>query len=126
MYRRYDFDKTSGYNESMDIGFEDWDFWLSFIKDESEVYKIPETLFSYRIKLKSRNSSLDIEKQRSIRRQIFNNHKEIYNSFLNTSDLIFEYYLLINKFETLSKSPDFVLGKTMLAPFRFLKRRLNK
>jgi glycosyltransferase involved in cell wall biosynthesis len=126
LYRRSDYDKTSGYNESMETGFEDWDFWLSLLNKDSDVFKIPEILFSYRIKTHSRNSSLDEAKQKSLRMIIFENHKELYASNLNTSDLIFEYYLLKNKSEMIFRSYDYALGKALLAPCRFVRKLLRK
>jgi glycosyltransferase involved in cell wall biosynthesis len=126
LYRRSDYDKTSGYNESMETGFEDWDFWLSMINRDSDVFKIPEILFSYRIKTHSRNSSLDEDKQKSLRKLIFDNHNELYASNLNTSDLIFEYYLLKNKSEMIFRSYDYSIGTALLAPFRFVRKLLRK
>jgi glycosyltransferase involved in cell wall biosynthesis len=126
LFRRADFEKTPGYNESMITGFEDWDFWLSLITDDSEVYKITDVLFFYRIKKDSRNNSLDNEQQRMLRRQIYENHKKIYDSRLSISDLIFDYYVTKNKYTTLADSRDYRIGKIVLAPLRFLRKLLKK
>lgn len=126
MFRRIDYDNTKGFDQSMVAGFEDWDFWLSLINDDKEVFRIPEVLFFYRIKKNSRNNSLDYEKKKMLRRQIYENHKEIYDSKLVTSDLIFDYYLNQIKYETLYDSLDYKIGKALLSPIRFIRKLLKK
>lgn len=84
VYRRSDYDKTIGYNPNMKGGFEDWDFWLSFLKKEDVVFQIPEILFHYRYR---KNSMLmnTVDKRENLCKQIYYNHPEIY---LNTIDEI--------------------------------------
>jgi glycosyltransferase involved in cell wall biosynthesis len=53
-FRRSDWETVGGYRPAMRYGWEDWDFWLSVIELGRVVYKIPETVFFYRI----RNSSM--------------------------------------------------------------------
>lgn len=50
MYRKKDFIDCGGYSESMLGGWEDWEFWISMLKDGGKVYKIPKVCFFYRIK----------------------------------------------------------------------------
>lgn len=50
MYRKSDYNKTGGYAEEMLGGWEDWEFWISMLKDGGDVYKIPKVCFYYRIK----------------------------------------------------------------------------
>lgn len=47
-YRRSDFDRVNGYDESLKRGLEDWNFWLHILTSASVVYQIPEILFCYR------------------------------------------------------------------------------
>ena len=42
LFRREDYDRVGGYNPNMNIGWEDWDFWLSLLEDGGEVHKIDE------------------------------------------------------------------------------------
>lgn len=55
VYRKSDYLKTKGYDNTMRSGLEDWDFWLSILKKEDSVFKISETHFFYRIRKMSRN-----------------------------------------------------------------------
>lgn len=110
LFRKSDFDKTNGFNENMKEGLEDWDFWLSILEQGGKVHRIPETHFYYRISKKSRNN-LDFEKLRRLRKQIYENHKELYAKYMLDPVNSFEYSLLKN-------SKEYKLGKLILKPIR--------
>lgn len=78
MFRRADYDRTSGYNPNMIYGWEDYDFWLSLLEMGKEVYCIPETLFYYRIKKESMHKSMTHEQVVYSYLQILKNHRELY------------------------------------------------
>lgn len=94
VYRRSDYDKTIGYNPNMKGGFEDWDFWLSFLKKEDVVYRIPEILFHYRFQKKSMLSNASKNKDH-LYAQIYFNHKEVYSEYLQ--DIVLLKNELLNK-----------------------------
>ncbi|QDP85812.1 glycosyltransferase family 2 protein [Chryseobacterium sp. SNU WT5] len=52
-FRKADWRKVSGYDENLVHGLEDWDFWISLLKDGGKVLKLQEICFFYRIKEKS-------------------------------------------------------------------------
>ena len=79
LFRRSDYDKTTGYNSNMIYGFEDWDFWLSILSDGGEVFRIPQKLFFYRVKELSMIKNIDEAKKKYLHRQIYINHIELYN-----------------------------------------------
>jgi len=126
LYRKSDFITAGGYDQEMKQGFEDWDFWIRILKDGSKVYKIPQALFNYHIKSGSRNSSLDAEKQLALRRQIFANHKHIYEQTFQMGDVLFDNYQLKRELKSIKESVDFKLGKKILAPLRFVKNLFKK
>jgi glycosyltransferase involved in cell wall biosynthesis len=126
LFRKTDFQETGGYNENMKAGFEDWDFWIKLLKSGGEVYQIPEILFYYRIKTLSRNSQLDREKQRLLRLQIFENHKEVYLKYFNIAELIFEKYLCDKEAVYLKNSSNYKVGNALLAPLRFVRYLLKR
>lgn len=125
-YRRSDFDQTKGYNEAFLQGFEDWDFWLSMLENGGDVYRINEVLFYYRIRKTSRNNSLDLEKQKMLRRMVYENHREVYNRLVNVSDLLFAEYTAETNYNTLINSKDYKLGRMLLSPLRAIKRIFRK
>jgi glycosyltransferase involved in cell wall biosynthesis len=126
LYRKSDFITAGGYDPAMLEGFEDWDFWIRMLKDGSKVYKIPETLFYYRIRSNSRNSVLTDQLQLKLRRRIYENHKELYESVFSTPDLIFEYYQLNKELRSIKYSRAQKLGESLLLPLRFLKKTLRR
>lgn len=97
MFRRSDFDKTPGYNTDMRDGFEDWDFWISLLKEGGKVFRIPQTLFYYRQKSSSRNTDIKKDKEKRLNAiyTIVRNHPEVYHS---------QYSLLYNKCSSILNS----------------------
>jgi glycosyltransferase involved in cell wall biosynthesis len=77
-FRKSAWERVGGYRESMKHGWEDWDFWLSLIESGSQVFRIPEVLFRYRIKQVSRTTQLDLDRQIEMHLQVMRNHKELY------------------------------------------------
>lgn len=133
MYRRSDFDKTNGYNPNMKYGDEDWDFWLSLLNKDSIVHRIDETLFHYRIRTDSRTTRTLTPNIEKSKRQIYENHKEIYNPYLCDIVLIHERYSTLQqqldeeklRFIAIHRSWAYRLGKMILKPFTLLRGKRN-
>lgn len=53
LFRRADFDRVGGYCEEI-IAREDWDFWISMLKDGGEVVRLPEVGCYYRVRKQSK------------------------------------------------------------------------
>jgi len=125
IYRRSDYDKTSGYNPNMLYGWEDWDFLLSLLEKNNKVYQIPEILFFYR---KHGNSMLTTTNQHSkyLYNQLISNHIDIYYPLLYkiiTSEK--EIKQLESNYFGIKNSRSYKLGHTLLKPLRFIKKYLN-
>lgn len=118
LFRKSDFLKTKGFNPNMNEGFEDWDFWLSLLETGGEVRKVNTVALNYRIKKNSRNYSLTMEKMLKLRRQIYQNHKELYNRYFFDPQNSFEYDLLLH-------SREYRLGSKLLSPIRFLLKKIK-
>ncbi|MCD6067583.1 MAG: glycosyl transferase family protein [Bacteroidetes bacterium] len=125
LFRKVDFEKTKGYNENMVEGFEDWDFWIKFLDGQSKVHKIDAVLFYYRIRKESRNSSLDEELQRKLRKQIFENNKEVYNKYID-ADFIFEFYRIRGRLHAIEKSTALKAGKLLVDPLIAFHKLIRK
>lgn len=126
LFRKADFETAGGFDEEMKEGFEDWDFWIRMLKRGGEVFRIPEVCFYYRMRPGTRNSVLHEEKQRKLRRMIYQNHRQVYEENFSLPDLIFENYLLRNDLAALEHSPDQKLGRWLLAPLRYMKKLFKK
>lgn len=127
LFRKEDWSNVGGFNTHMEHGMEDYDFWLSILEIERDIYQIPEVLFHYRIKSASRTT--EFQKNMNIvvdtYEQIYDNHpilykqhQELYSKVLR-KELIHQ--LFINK--TLKQSMAFV-GK--FSEISFLKKIYNK
>lgn len=129
VYRRTDFDKTSGYNLNMKHGLEDWDFFLSLLSPTDKVFCIKEPLYFYRKKETSRSISLD-NHRKAMLVQIYKNHPEIYTPFneeivyyrnqaTNLKDEVAE---LHQELDRLRKTKAFRIGKILTLPFRWFRK----
>lgn len=136
MYRRSDYDKTTGYNIDMKEGYEDWDFWVSFLNPQDKVIQLDKCTLYYRIKTSSRNT-ISEDKKRKLYNKLYNNNKAKYNSFIPefNQDIIYykqleksfgvqsDYILNLESHLNLLKcSRAYRLGKLILKPFKWLKK----
>lgn len=112
-FRRTDYNLTNGYNENMKYGLEDWDFWLSILELGGQVLKIDKILFYYRIRIDSMARSIDKEKSKFLRRQLWINHRSLFaNNFLDPT-LTFEYVNYANSIE-------YKVGSYLIKPLRLI------
>jgi glycosyltransferase involved in cell wall biosynthesis len=93
MFRREDWKRVGGFDESLVRGGEDWDFWLSLIDLGREVVRLPETLFHYRIHGSERSFRED--ELAEVFTAIFRKHEAF---FVRNVDAIYKH-----RFETLSE-----------------------
>lgn len=77
MFRRVAWEKTGGFKANMNLGLEDWEFWISCGELGFYGKRIPEVLFHYRLKEKSRNTTAQ-EHYRVMFAQIIANHPRLY------------------------------------------------
>jgi len=117
VYRKSDFNKTKGYDTNI-LGYEDWDFWLSFIEPSDSVFCINEVLFYYRIRKLSRSTGAN-QNCVSINKYIYIKHESLYKPFL--PDII-NYHNGIYLISDIKKSLSYRIGYIILEPFRFVKK----
>ena len=129
MFKRTDYDKTRGYDESMRTGLEDWDFWLSLLRKDDVIVHIDKALFRYRIRDVSMTSQVK-RNALTIMRRIYLNHPEIYSQFsldiisAKNESLMWQdaYFDCLNKLKAIQESKAYVLGQLFLKPFRWVKK----
>jgi GT2 family glycosyltransferase len=127
--RTVDFIKSGGYDETFLAGWEDWEFWLRFIKNEAEVYKLPYTYFCYRIKEDSRNSSIKDEKRKICEQQLYKKHIDLFlhqnpNPISSLKDFLFykkEYESSGLYRQQLLQSVSYRIGDFIISPVKWLK-----
>jgi glycosyltransferase involved in cell wall biosynthesis len=83
VFRKRHWEEVGGYNINMVYGWEDWDFWLSLIRLNLKVYKIPKTYFFYRLKEVSMDASMNEEQRFFMRLHACLNHRDLYRHMAN-------------------------------------------
>lgn len=116
LFRREDFDKVGGFNNNMKEGLEDWDFWISILKNNStsQIKVASNATFFYRLLNVSRNNQITEEKEKRLRRQIWENHKELFSIYFVDPTKNFE-------FKKYANSIEYKIGKVLLSPIRKIK-----
>lgn len=128
LFRRHIWQDVGGYDEQMKNGFEDWEFWVSALKNGGSFKIVPEHLFYYRKAKRSMLTDTLKHHQEDIRAYIFKKHSEVYTErFGRTIDYL---TYLISKHRSkevnLQNSLDYRLGRLMLKPFRLLSSLVGK
>jgi glycosyltransferase involved in cell wall biosynthesis len=75
-YRKSDWELIGGYSAEMTWGWEDWEFWISLLKNGGEVVKLSFTGFYYRIRKGSRRKSTNKDAKRKTIELINRKHKD--------------------------------------------------
>ena len=123
VYRTYDYKSlTSGYDEQMLNGYEDWDFWIQLLDKDDKVHQLDKVLFYYRIKEKSTiltNDLLEISK----RKYIYQKHIEKYLEYLPDPIFLAQQNELINKIykDSYAYKIGFILLKPIKKTLSFLR-----
>lgn len=84
IFRRTDFDRIGGYDESFVFGYEDWEFYIRLLAIGGYVYQDKARMFNYRIK--DKNISHDALAQKNVERifnDIYKKHFDIYTKFFS-------------------------------------------
>ena len=83
-FKKIDWEKANGYDISMVYGLEDYEFWISILKDKNtqSVKKIDKTCFYYRIKDNSMITNLKNDKSRMMLDYLSIKHSDFFVSKL--------------------------------------------
>lgn len=88
LYKKHDWLRYEGYDDAMWAGYEDWEFWLNFIEDDKEFYRIDEPLFCYRQHLVSRNKSISYSTRKKLIEYVRTKHCRL-QTYQTTSSVPF-------------------------------------
>ena len=127
LFRRSDYDQTSGYRVDLIYGNEDWDFWLTLLKKDDVVHRIEEVLFYYRTKDCSMVTELAKHHVEESLIQICKNHPEIYSPYYYQifyyQNINEEVSKLTREIKQIRSSHTYRLGKFLLKPLSLLRHR---
>lgn len=97
MYRKSDCLNIGGYDESMHLGLEDWEFLINLLKKGGTVIRLQTCAFFYRIKERSRNADLNNSSNNmfSVKEYVFSKHFSLYST-----DSLYKLFLSRNAIKT--------------------------
>jgi glycosyltransferase involved in cell wall biosynthesis len=89
LFRKRDWERAGGYDESFRIGQEDWDFWVTLAEKGLRGTHVPRRLYYYRqhsASMRSRShQDIDVSAQK-----LWNKHKDFYK---RNAEAIWRYYV---------------------------------
>lgn len=89
-FRRTEWEKVNGYDESLLQGLEDWDFWISILKKGGNVIRVNSICFFYRIKEKSMLIELKEKYELNTLKYIEKKHIDFFHEQLGTLNFLFK------------------------------------
>lgn len=80
LFRKEDWKANNGYDEKMEHGFEDWEFWINILRRGGNAKLMNQCTLFYRIKEISRSTKInsDSEYRREMVNHIFQKHLDLY------------------------------------------------
>jgi GT2 family glycosyltransferase len=87
LYLRNVWAAVGGYNPNMDLGYEDWDFWVGAAAAGFRARRVPEPLYLYRVRANSRSSSAEVHRSGLIA-QIRANHPTFFALLLSDAEVL--------------------------------------
>lgn len=97
IYKKKDWERVNGYDERMQAGLEDWEFWIALLKHGGNVLQLDATCFYYRIKAVSRQQQLNAENKRPIYEYLSVKHADFFVSQLGDFQTLYSNYLNAKK-----------------------------
>ena len=95
VFRKKAWEEAGGYDESMKLGYEDWEFWLSVYKHGWQFRRVPEVLFDYRVRPNSLvNVAKKPENHKKTIEYIRQKHVDIFGS---QYEILYQDWLKLNK-----------------------------
>ena len=84
VFRRADFDRVGGYDETFLLGLEDWEFYIRLLSSGGQVYQASDVLFLYRrhsSQAVSRNDTANNLRENEILEDIYLKNKKSYTRY---------------------------------------------
>lgn len=80
LFRKLDWRLNNGYDDNMNLGFEDWEFWVNMLKRGGQALLLESCVLHYRIKTDSRSTGVNSNSMTTERMTdyIFRKHINLY------------------------------------------------
>lgn len=111
LFRKKEWEAIGGFDVNMIHGWEDWEFWISMLKNGGLVKKIESVQFYYRVKDVSMLKVMDAQKTKETEEYLSVKHADFFVEQLGSfSSLLRETERVKNSYEELLKSDKFVIN----------------
>lgn len=111
LFRKKDWESIGGFDVNMIHGWEDWEFWISMLKNGGLVKKIESVQFYYRVKDVSMLKAMDAQKTRETEEYLSVKHSDFFVEQLGSfSSLLRETERVKKSYEEKLKSKKFVIN----------------
>ncbi len=127
LFRKADWQAVGGFDESMVLGYEDWEFWIRMLKNGGRIHVIPEPLFNYRNKPGSLAVTSGINRYAIMEYMVAKN-LDVYRQYPLEAVMCSERLLRDTKekyghlLQQVYRSHSYRLGYFLLSPFRWMKK----
>lgn len=122
LFKKEDWAKCGGFDETMRQGLEDWEFYIRLLKNGGIAQIIKEPLYNYRKRSNTTTERAQREKY-ELYRYIYLKHQDLYKANFETFVDYMLYKLNREEREKIKNTLrlEFRIGKAFLRPFRFIK-----
>lgn len=121
MFRKEDWERVGGYNSNMNLGLEDWDFWLSLIEIKRGVYQFDEVFLRYRKHGTTMIEGMSDNHRKEMLLRAIDNHPHLYRWHGN-----YRYYIETGKHSFRRRLLDVVLRiLSSCIPYRPYRRAVR-
>lgn len=122
MFKKEDWQRVNGYDETMRCGFEDWEFFIRLLKSGGTAFVIQKPLYTYRKREASTTSKAN-KIRYDLWNYIFTKHRDLYQA--DFDNFISFFINRVKQAETTQykykNKIEFKIGQVILKPFRFIK-----
>lgn len=110
VFKKEDWERVGGYDEKITMGWEDWDFWISLLKNGGKVKRLEKTCFYYRKRADSMLTKIDPNRRKEIFKYINIKHADFFvEQFGSFSSMNLEMEQLKHEFNRKFTSEKFVI-----------------
>ncbi|MBB1517117.1 glycosyltransferase family 2 protein [Tessaracoccus sp. MC1679] len=119
MFRTAAWRDVGGYDESLRLGYEDWEFWVRLLRDGGIAREMPTARLHYRMRDGSRSAQDPVAARSATLEAILRNNPEHLGQFLRAS------WRMIGQQEAMlaAKTAQLAVWERRTAPFRWLRQR---
>ncbi|WP_406684231.1 glycosyltransferase family 2 protein [Seonamhaeicola sp. MEBiC1930] len=120
LFRKEDWEAVGGFDVNMIYGWEDWEFWISVLKNGGQVKKIESIQFYYRVKDQSMLKAMDAEKIKKAEAYLSIKHSDFFVEHLGSfSSLLRKIDRVKSDYEEKLKSEKFIINTFLKKFFGF-------